>query len=88
MYNFTTDWRETNISAADFGFAKPAAFRHIMNFVTPGLMIVYPPRTDDPNSEEGPEFCFGFENELRDDLLNDPEWCKYFEFRGIDSEEI
>lgn len=88
MYSFPTNWRDTNICAANFGFAKPAAFRYIMNFVTPGLMVVCPPRTDDPGSDEGPEFCIAFENELRDELLNDPDWCKYFDFRGIDSEEI
>ncbi|KAG6356348.1 hypothetical protein INS49_015736 [Diaporthe citri] len=87
MYSFTTDWRDTNVAGADFGFAKPYAFRFPMNYVTPGLQIVYPPRSDDPGSDEGPELCIGFEKELTQELLEDPEWSKYFEFRGIDAEE-
>lgn len=87
MYNFITDWRDTKVCAADFGFGKPHAFRHDMNFVTPGLMLVYPPRTDDSASDKGPEFCFGFEQELLQGLIQDAEWCKYFEFRGVDSKD-
>lgn len=87
MYNFTTDWRDTNVAGADFGFARPCAFRLPMNYVTPGLQIVYPPRSNDPGSDEGPELLIGFEKELTQDLLEDPEWSKYFEFRGIDAEE-
>ncbi|KAK2603174.1 hypothetical protein N8I77_009652 [Diaporthe amygdali] len=87
MYNFTTDWRDSNIAGADFGFAKPYAFRHPMDFVTPGLQIVYPPLSNDPGSDEGPELCVGFEKELTKDLIEDAEWSKYFEFRGIDAED-
>lgn len=87
MYNFTSDWRDANIAGADFGFAKPYAFRHPMDFVTPGLQIVYPPRGDEPESDEGPELCFGFEKELTQALIEDPEWSRYLEFRGVDAEE-
>lgn len=87
MYSFTTDWRDANVAGADFGFAKPYAFRFPMNYVTPGLQIIYPPRSDDPASDEGPELCIGFEKELTKELLEDAEWSKYFEFRGIDAEE-
>ena len=34
-----------------------------------------------------PEFCIGFEKELAERLVADPEWSKYFEFRGVDSED-
>lgn len=87
MYNFTTDWRDADIAGANFGFAKPHAFRLPMDHVTPGLQVVYPPRSNDPGSDEGPEFLIGFEKELTQGLLEDPEWSKYFEFRGIDAEE-
>lgn len=87
MYSFTTDWRDTNVAGADFGFAKPSAFRMPMNYVTPGFQIVHPPRSNDPASDEGPEFLIGLEKELTRDLLADPEWTKYFEFRGYDAEE-
>lgn len=87
MYSFTTDWRDANVAGADFGFGRPRAFRFPMNSVTPGLQIVYPPRSDDPTSDEGPELCIGFEKELTRELLEDPEWARYFEFRGVYAEE-
>ncbi|POS72870.1 hypothetical protein DHEL01_v208734 [Diaporthe helianthi] len=87
MYNVTTDWRDTNITGADFGFANPYAFRMPMNYVTPGLQVVYPPRSNDPGSDEGPELLIGFEKELTQGLLDDPEWSRYFEFRGVDAAE-
>lgn len=83
MYNFTTDWRDVNAAAADFGFAKPQAFRHPLNFVTPGMKVIFPPR----NEDEGPEFLLGIETELVQKLVEDEEWNKYFEFRGVDSED-
>lgn len=83
MYNFTTDWRDVDAAGADFGFAKPRAFRHPLNFVTPGMKVIFPPRSDD----EGPEFLLGIEKELVQKLVEDEEWSSYFEFRGIDSED-
>lgn len=87
MYSFTTDWRDANVAGAYFGFSKPYAFRFPMNYVTPGLQIVYPPRSDDTASDEGPELCIGSEMELTQELLEDAEWSKYFVFRGIDAEQ-
>lgn len=75
------------MTSANFGFGKPRLFRHIMASVTPGLKVVYPPTTDNPESDEGPEFCIGFEKELAQKLISDPEWSWYFEFRGVDSED-
>lgn len=85
MYSFTTDWRDTQVASTDFGFGKPQMFRHIMAEVTPGLKVIYPPSTDDPDSDEGPEFCIAFEKELTEKLISDPEWSKYFEFRCVES---
>ncbi|KAI0386950.1 hypothetical protein F5Y04DRAFT_74076 [Hypomontagnella monticulosa] len=89
LSNVTTCWRDSRVCEADFGFAKPFAFRVPFNTVTAGLTIVYPPRTNGAPSgaDEGNEFAIGFEKEIAQDLINDPEWNKYFEFRGVDAEE-
>lgn len=86
MSMLVTDHRDTNISRADFGFARPITYRHLSdNIEVPvGIVIVYPPRGDDPDSDEGPEFAVSFEKSLTQALINDTEWCEYFEFRGID----
>ena len=39
-------------------------------------MIIYPPRGSDPVSD------------LKQTSINDPQWCKYFEFKGIDSIDV
>jgi hypothetical protein len=81
-----TDWRETAISEADFGFAKPGAYRHLHNTVTEGLVTVYPPRFTG-NPDEGCEFVIACEKSLVRQLAEDPGFSKYFEFRGVDAEE-
>ncbi|KAF7553527.1 hypothetical protein G7Z17_g3539 [Cylindrodendrum hubeiense] len=89
MTNFTTDWRDTQSCEADFGFAKPHAFRAPLETVTAGLTVVYPVRKNGApaGEDEGNEFSIGFEKELAKDLIEDPEWNRYFEFRGVDAEE-
>ncbi|KAL4999860.1 hypothetical protein BDV10DRAFT_200515 [Aspergillus recurvatus] len=89
MSNITTDWRDTRPCDADFGFGKPYAFRFPFDTVTAGLTVVYPVRTNNApaGEDEGNEFCIGFEKELARALIEDPEWNKYFEFRGVDAEE-
>ncbi|KAI0470581.1 hypothetical protein GGR56DRAFT_659519 [Xylariaceae sp. FL0804] len=89
MSNITTDWRDCVPCDADFGFAKPIAFRHPFPVVTPGYIIIFPPRTNGgpAGADEGNEFLIGFEKEITKDLVEDPEWNKYFEFRGVDVEE-
>ncbi|KAI0384212.1 acyltransferase [Hypomontagnella monticulosa] len=80
-----TDWRNTKICDADFGFGKPIAFRHLFaNKIDEGLVIVYPPRATG-NPDEGCEFMIPFEKQLVDQLLGDPEFSKYFEFRGYET---
>jgi len=80
----TTDWRETNICAADFGFGAPVvAFRHLFNSVTEGLVVVYPPRNKEG---EGCEFVVAVEADAIEAVLADEELTKYFEFRGYDLE--
>ncbi|KPM43173.1 hypothetical protein AK830_g3391 [Neonectria ditissima] len=90
MSNFTSEWRDTRPGEADFGFARPHAFRFPFDTVTAGLAVVYPVRTVDApaGDDEGNEFSIGFEKEIAKDLIEDPEWNKYFEFRGVDAEEM
>lgn len=89
MSNVITEWRDTRPYDADFGFARPYAFRFPFETITAGLTIVYPVRTNGgpAGDDEGNEFCISVEKELVEDLVKDPEWNKYFEFRGVDSEE-
>ena len=86
---YVTDWRSQTITEMDFGFAHPIAFRcYFAGQVTKGLGIIYPPRREGPaGSDEGIELNIPFEVELTDQLLNDPDWSKYFEFRGVDIKE-
>ncbi|RFU81567.1 trichothecene 3-o-acetyltransferase [Trichoderma arundinaceum] len=78
-----TDWRGTNIAAADFGMAMPSAFRHLSENVTRCIVQVYPPRAVRPDSDEGCEFSVVFEKTLAKLLIEDPGWNEYFEYRGI-----
>jgi hypothetical protein len=81
----TTDWRETKICQnADFGFARPCAYRHFFDAVTEGLILIYPPRKVDGNADEGCEFVVTMENEIVEAVLEDSDMKKYFEFRGYE----
>ncbi|KAK3314581.1 transferase family-domain-containing protein [Apodospora peruviana] len=90
LSNGITDWRQTRPYEADFGFGRPYAFRFPFETVTAGLTVIYPERTNGAppaGDDEGNEFCIAFEKEIARDLVEDPEWNRYFEFRGVDSEE-
>lgn len=89
LSNCTTDWRDAEACAADFGFARPHAFRFPFDTVTAGMSVVYPPRLNGApaGEDEGCEFSIGFEKELAEGLVRDPEWSRFFEFRGLDAEE-
>lgn len=78
-----TDWRATNITAANFGLAPPTAFRHVSDNVTRCVVQVYPPRAASPESDEGCEFVIIYEKDLSKSLIEDPEWGQYFEYRGL-----
>ncbi|KAK1990084.1 hypothetical protein LX36DRAFT_440245 [Colletotrichum falcatum] len=85
-----TDWRHADVCAADFGFARPAAFRHLFGsgMVPEGIVVVYPPRLGGPaGDDEGVELQVAFEKELARQLVEDPGWNRYFEFRGVDAED-
>ncbi|KAL2686852.1 hypothetical protein Neosp_004394 [[Neocosmospora] mangrovei] len=82
-----TDWRDADVCNADFGFAKPTAFRHLFGkALSENIVMVYAPRNGPAGDDEGIELQFAFEKELTEQLVNDAAWSKYFEFRGIDSE--
>ncbi|KAK3682981.1 transferase [Podospora appendiculata] len=89
---FTTDWRETAICEADFGFGRPRAFRHLFDVVTEGLVIVYPPRrepessSDDGEDDAGCEFVISVEKEIIPRLVEDDEMKQFFEYRGVEVE--
>jgi hypothetical protein len=89
MSNFTTEWRDTRVCEGDFGFAHPFAMRFPFETTTNNLCVVYNVRTiEPPNGEdEGNEFSIAVENEIKQEILDDPEWNKYFEFRGVDAVE-
>ncbi|CAJ0545167.1 Ff.00g086400.m01.CDS01 [Fusarium sp. VM40] len=82
-----TDHRDADITAADFGFTKPVTYRHLLDRITQGVIIVYPPRDTSPESDEGCEFAIFYEKRLAQDLIDDVEWSQYFEYRGVDAED-
>ncbi|KUI65748.1 Shikimate O-hydroxycinnamoyltransferase [Cytospora mali] len=82
-----TDHRDAKITETDWGFAKPITNRHVIDDVGIGVIVVYPPRDLSPESDEGPEFAVFYEKRLAQTLINDAEWNKYFEYRGVDAED-
>ncbi|KAJ5815537.1 Transferase [Penicillium riverlandense] len=80
-----TDHRDANITSANFGFATPATYRHLIDRSMNGVLIIYPSRNPSPESDEGPEFSLVYEKELSQALIEDPEWCEYFEYRGLEA---
>ncbi|KAJ5987964.1 hypothetical protein N7481_003174 [Penicillium waksmanii] len=80
-----TDHRNANITGADFGFARPVIYRVLVDSITQGVNIIYPPRASPPDTDEGPEFSISYEKSLKQALIDDPEWNKYFEYRGVDA---
>ncbi|KAK3349629.1 hypothetical protein B0T25DRAFT_570248 [Lasiosphaeria hispida] len=68
MSFFVTDWRDSRPTEADFGFAKPYAFRFPFNTDSAGLTVALLARTGDgapAGKDEGNEFCIAFEKELQ-----------------------
>ncbi|KAJ6034670.1 hypothetical protein N7460_008845 [Penicillium canescens] len=82
-----TDHRDADITSADFGFGTPTTYRHLLDCMTQGVLIIYPPRDKAPESDEGPEFSITYEKSLKQALIDDVEWNRYFEYRGVDAVE-
>ncbi|KAK7737434.1 hypothetical protein SLS53_006507 [Cytospora paraplurivora] len=83
-----TDHRDARIIETDWGFARPTTYRHVIDNVTIGVIVIYPPRDPSPESDEGPEFAIFYEKELAQTLIEDLEWNRYFEYRGVDAEDV
>lgn len=86
MAMLVSDWRYSNVSTFDWGFAEPpTAYRHLFGGVPLCQVIVYPPHKGPAGDDEGMEVQLTFETELVPQLLRDPNWSNYFEFRGVDA---
>lgn len=87
MSLLVSDWRYSDLCAMDFGFAAPTAFRHLFGGVPLSQAIVYPPHKDARGNFEGCEIQLTIETELIPTLLRDPDWSRFFEFRGVDASD-
>ncbi|KAL6704173.1 hypothetical protein ACN47E_008733 [Coniothyrium glycines] len=87
MSLLVSDWRYADMSTLDFGFAQPTAWRHLFGGVPLSQAIIYPPHKGPSGDEEGCEVQFTVETEVVPQVLNDPDWSKYFEFRGVDASD-
>lgn len=87
MSILVSDWRYANVCTFDFGFAKPSALRHLFGGVPLCQVAVYAPRKGPAGDDEGMEVQFTVETELVGQLLEDQEWGRYFEYRGVDAWE-
>jgi hypothetical protein len=85
MAMLISDWRYSNVCTFDWGFAKPTCYRHLFGGVPLCQVIVFPPHNGPAGDDEGIEVQLTFETELVPQLLRDPDWSKYFEFRGVDA---
>lgn len=79
-----SDWRVAKLCTFDFGFGEPSCFRHLFGGVPLCQVLVYAPRKGPAGDDEGMELLISFETELTQKLITDPEWARYFEFRGVD----
>ncbi|KAH8658120.1 transferase [Xylariales sp. PMI_506] len=77
----STDWRDADVCTADFGFARPIAYRHLFNSVTEGLVLIYP-RRPAAGADAGCEFVITVEKEIVQGVQDD--LAEYFEFRGYE----
>ncbi|KAL4796935.1 hypothetical protein BDV19DRAFT_67601 [Aspergillus venezuelensis] len=85
LHIIQTDHRSAAISSADFGFARYPVYRVLTDQLLRGFVVIYPLRDPDPFSDEGPEFSIVYEVALKEGLIEDEEWRRYFEYRGVDT---
>lgn len=84
MALYITDWRVAKVAKMDFGFGETMAHRHLFGDVQRAQAVLYPAHKGPAGDDEGIELQVTFEAELVDQLVNDPQWSKYLEFRGVD----
>jgi hypothetical protein len=87
MSLLTSDWRKADFCVLDFGFGKPTAHRHLFGGVPLSQVVVFPPRVGPAGEDEGIEVQVTIETEIMSKMINDAEWSRYFEFRGVDAWE-
>ncbi|KAI0967877.1 transferase [Xylaria arbuscula] len=83
-----TDWRDVDMTDADFGFGRPAALRQLADKVVKNLVIIYPRRIVEGDPDHGLEVAVPFEEQAIDLLVKDADMCKFFTFRGIDARDL
>lgn len=87
MSFFVTDHRPADVTACDFGFGAPLAHRFLTgDELSANMTLVYPASRSShaPDSDEGTIWSITVEKAIVPALLKDPEWCEFFEYRGID----
>ena len=88
MSLFVTDHRSSDVTDCDFGFSKPITHRLLMgNCISPNMVLVYPPprsQKTDGSEGVGTIWSITMEKGIIHTLLEDPEWCEYMEYRGVD----
>ncbi|KAK3351330.1 hypothetical protein B0H65DRAFT_506757 [Neurospora tetraspora] len=87
MSIMTTDHRDCHFGDVSFGFGTPLAYRLLADWIMNGLVLFYPPRDLSPESDEGVEFIVYYEKTLVKALIEDPEWCEFMEYRGVEAED-
>ncbi|KAK4190136.1 hypothetical protein QBC35DRAFT_93463 [Podospora australis] len=85
-----TDHREAKMGGVDFGFGKAICYRHLLDRVTNGVVVVYPPNDygKEKGDEEGVELEVFYEERFMRELVEDEEFGRYFEFRGVDAVDV
>ncbi|KAH3920606.1 hypothetical protein HBI56_219920 [Parastagonospora nodorum] len=84
MAMLIADWRYSDVCKFNWGFGEPTAYRHLFGGVPLCMVIVFPAHKGPAGDDEGMELQITFETELVPILIHDPDWSKYFEFRGVD----
>lgn len=87
MSFFVTDHRPADVTACDFGFGTPLTHRFLTgDELSANMTLVYPATQSShaPDSDEGTIWSITVEKAIVPALLKDPEWCEFFEYRGID----
>lgn len=87
MSFFVTDHRPADVSSCDFGFGFPLTHRFLTgDDISLNMTLVYPATRSckESDGDEGTIWSITMEKAVVPALLNDVEWSRYFEYRGID----